>query len=335
MARLLAPVSTLLPLLLLGLATAAPQLRVKDDFLDLAQASELAARVRPRGALDPFSQPVDVPASLYARLVSAFAPAGAAAAATVTAGAAAELVVIPGRSERGHVKAHEDHWAGLGKPAHTTVGLVYLAGDGQLAFTHRATGEETVVDVKPGRLLAWDNAAYTHSLVAGASERALLGPMAWKNGAFHEVGMAGWGTYGQLGLNSLLPKQGSLLKATTTVVPEEWLDNGSWSISNDVSSKASVGNLVITLSHDAAADQVTHLKASLQGYKGIPRVQPTVAGNTASFAIPGDKVQTMKDLKLSYSYRLAKSMPVGTKIRFQLAAGTVNQQVTVAVKGRA
>lgn len=73
MARLLA--SSLL--LLLGLAaqhsaaTAAPHLgslRVEGGFLDAAQASELAARVPPvRGPLEPFSQPVDVPTSLYAR----------------------------------------------------------------------------------------------------------------------------------------------------------------------------------------------------------------------------------------------------------------------------
>lgn len=38
--------------------------------------------------------------------------------------------VIPARTERGHVKAHEDRWAQSGTVTASVVGLVYLGGGG-------------------------------------------------------------------------------------------------------------------------------------------------------------------------------------------------------------
>lgn len=64
----------------------------------------------------------------------------------------------------------------------------------------------------------------------------------------------------------------------------------------------------------AAADQLTLLKASLRRAKGSPRHQPTVAGDVVTFTIPADEVQTMKELKLSYTYRLARDAPAGTEL---------------------
>lgn len=55
---------------------------------------------------------------------------------------------------------HQDHAdGGCGPAGEATVGVLYLGGDGKMEFVHMATGNATVVDVKPGRVLAWDNAA--------------------------------------------------------------------------------------------------------------------------------------------------------------------------------
>jgi hypothetical protein len=330
-------------LLLLGLAAAPgaataelPQhdsLWVEDGFLDAAQATELATRIPPVGSLRPFSQPVDVPASLYARLLSAFAPAGEAPAAAADA-AAAESIVVPGRSESGHVGPHTDRWAGSKTMAGGKVGLVYLAGDGQMAFTHKETGEKTVVGVKPGRLLAWDNAAYTHTLVAGGATRAMLGPMAFKAGGFHEVGVPGWWeVYSQLHLGkTLVPRPGSVIKATANIIPTEWKEPDSWSWVRALEGmEPDVGDLVITLSHNAPAGQLTYVKASIiVANKRSPKLRATQAGNAVTFTIPADEVQTMKEVKLAYTYRLAKGAAAGTKIDFTL---TPAQAVAVAITG--
>lgn len=71
------------------------------------------------------------------------------------------------------------------------VGLLYLEGDGRLLFHHEDTGEETVVEVKPGRFVSWNNAMYTHTLVPGNTPRRLLGPMAFRDGGLLSVGN-GW-----------------------------------------------------------------------------------------------------------------------------------------------
>jgi hypothetical protein len=65
------------------------------------------------------------------------------------------------------------------------VGVFYLEGQEQrMFFRHGITGEEHGVDVKRGRLIAWDNQVYTHRLDAGGSTalRRMLGPMTYMEG---------------------------------------------------------------------------------------------------------------------------------------------------------
>ena len=59
------------------------------------------------------------------------------------------------------------------------VGVVYLAGEGVMHFMDEVTGEETSVDVRPGRFISWSNERYTHSVVrsteASSVPRHMLG----------------------------------------------------------------------------------------------------------------------------------------------------------------
>lgn len=199
---------SLLPsLLVLGLAVpgAGASLHVEDDFLDAIEPSGLVAQL-PTSAEAKFQQLVDVPASLLGRLVSALAPGQPVKAASVAA-----TTAVPARSERGNFGHHQDVFAHNNDlVTENSVGLIYLGGDGHMAFRDKTTGEETVVDVKPGRFLAWDNTLYTHSLVAGKKARMMVGPMAFKDGMFHQVGHGShWDTTRQLTVNSMLPKPGT------------------------------------------------------------------------------------------------------------------------------
>ncbi len=101
------------------------------------------------------------------------------------------------------------------------MGVLYLSGNGQMALTHMGTGQETVVDVKPGRFLSWDNAAFTHRLVGGETARRMVGPMTVKDGVFHAVA---WNplVYGQLALSSLLVKPGGRITAKCTFLVRQW-----------------------------------------------------------------------------------------------------------------
>lgn len=116
-----------------------------------------------------------MPSILYGRLLSVLQP-----------GAEGRNLQAPVRGEQGPVAAHKDHFAD-GSVAAAQVGLVYLEGDGRMTFTHDATGTETVVDVKPGRFLSWNNAEYTHVLEAGLAPRRMLGPMAFKDGLLQSI----------------------------------------------------------------------------------------------------------------------------------------------------
>lgn len=82
-------------------------------------------------------------------------------------------------------------------------------------FIHKETGEETVVDVKPGDLVSWDNVAYEQTATGAA--RAMLGPMAFKGGALVEVCVPSetlsgyWPTNLNLQAGALLVNPGSVV----------------------------------------------------------------------------------------------------------------------------
>lgn len=317
MYRRLLPAVLLLGMVIRSVAAAraaASSLVMEDEFVHPTELAVLTTKLPIAGptgaaAAGPFRKAIDVPASLYARLLKVLAADAPAA----------EMTVVPAKAEHGHVPPHQDHLAD-GAVAQGTVGLVYLAGDGQLTFTHTATGEETVVDVKPGRLLTWDNAAYTHTLVAGESPRAMLGPMTFKDGAFTAVGDFFCCVFGQLHFKALLAKPGSIVTAMADIV---------------VTGPRSVGaprDLVASLTHDAAAGRLTLLQASVSPKKFGPKLQPSQVGNTINFTIPAAQVQAKKEMTIVYKFRLARDAPSDTELDFRFIAGTLTDTVTVVVK---
>ena len=148
---------------------------VLDGFLDETTATNVMQQLPATGA-SRFRDVVDLPSTLYGRLLSVLQP-----------GAEARNLQAPVRGEHGPVATHKDHFAD-GSVAAAQVGLVYLEGDGRITFTHEASGKETVLDVKPGRFLSWNNAEYTHVLEAGLAPRRMLGPMAFKDGLLQSIG---------------------------------------------------------------------------------------------------------------------------------------------------
>lgn len=148
---------------------------VQDGFLDETTVTYVMQQLPASGA-SRFRDVVDLPSTLYGRLLSVLQP-----------GAEGRNLQAPVRGEQGPVAAHKDHFAD-GSMAAAQVGLVYLEGDGRMTFRHDATGKETVVDLKPGRFLSWNNAEYTHVLKAGLAPRRMLGPMAFKDGLLQSIG---------------------------------------------------------------------------------------------------------------------------------------------------
>jgi hypothetical protein len=162
-------------LLAASLCLARADILVQDGFLDETAVTDVMQQLPATGA-SRFRDVVDLPSTLYGRLLSVLQP-----------GAEGRNLQAPVRGEQGPVAAHKDHFAD-GSVAAAQVGLVYLEGDGRMTFTHDATGKETVVDVKPGRFLSWNNAEYTHVLEAGLAPRRMLGPMAFKDGLLQSIG---------------------------------------------------------------------------------------------------------------------------------------------------
>ena len=240
-----------------------------------------------------------MPASLYGRLLIAFASENAT-------NGAIESTVVPARGARGDVAPHQDRFAHSGGAAGGTVGLVYLAGDGRLTFTYKETGEEKRVDVKPGRFLAWDNAAYTHTLVAGGAARAMLGPMAFKDGAFRAVGDITYPLWGQLVLKSCRLWAGRTFTAT-----------GNFFVTPTDPPR---GPVPISLTIDTAPGAVTLAKFSLS-----PAVRPkpalNVSGNVYSTSIPGEEIVPLKDYRAKFTFRTSKDTPSDTPIRITLRVG--------------
>lgn len=171
-----------------------------------------------------FRQFVDVPQSLYDRMVSLVAPAHerkalAAAAATTT------TVQLPARREYTSFSEHKDVYADM-SAVEQNIGLLYLKGDGVVRFTHDETGEETHVDVKPGRFLTWDNSAYTHIVIPGKEMREMVGPVAFKDASARMVSTVSDVTVFQAYADRLVVTPGSLLRIRADVIFQDWPGNG-------------------------------------------------------------------------------------------------------------
>ena len=82
---------------------------------------------------------------------------------------------VPIKIDAMDVSHHKDHLPNGQGEAPGLVGVLYLSGDGAMHFSNDETGEETVVDVVPGRFISWPNQGVSHALMKGPSPRQMLG----------------------------------------------------------------------------------------------------------------------------------------------------------------
>lgn len=162
---------------------------VVDNFLDERMRVSLLQQLPPlEGGACRALPTVMVPSALEDRMHHAVRHARdggrtGAPAPPVPFGDGGELVPVPARLASGSVPMHKDCFnpfdAAEHLPIEDHVAILYLDGAGQLVIGTGA-GEEEVVDVVPGRLVAWPNGACYHRFDAppGGGVRAMLGPLA-------------------------------------------------------------------------------------------------------------------------------------------------------------
>ncbi len=174
LSRVVLPVTSILAGLWLTAIHA--QIVVTDNFMDEAARQNLLSQLP---AQAHFKHTIELPGQLYRQLLS-----------VLNCTRATELTIetsVPARGEWVAVGAHKDMFDET-MVAEGPVCLIYLDGDGHMQFQHEVTGEKTVVNVTPGRLLSWDNAMYTHTLLPGNKPRRFLGPMVFQDGGMRSVG---------------------------------------------------------------------------------------------------------------------------------------------------
>jgi len=195
------------------------EITIQDDFVDESGLTQLLGKF-PAKVGQQFRQFVDVPQSLYDRMVGLVAPAHerkalAAAAATTTA------VQLPARREYRSFSEHKDVYADM-SAVEQKIGLLYLKGDGVMRFTHDETGEETHVDVKPGRFLTWDNSVYTHIVFPGQEIREMVGPVTFKDASPRMVSILSDAGVFQAYADRLVVTPGSLLRIRADLIFQKW-----------------------------------------------------------------------------------------------------------------
>ena len=93
------------------------------------------------------------------------------------------MAILPAMMSRGDVRSHRDVWNGRIVSSHTVI--IWLSGAGSLILTEESALNQHVVDVKPGRLIAFNNCCFHHAVHGDL--RAMLGPMALEGGEFRAV----------------------------------------------------------------------------------------------------------------------------------------------------
>ncbi|KAM3568007.1 hypothetical protein VYU27_009860, partial [Nannochloropsis oceanica] len=190
----------------LCLPSALAHITVEDNFLDEAAREDILAQLPGQTR---FKHTLDVPGQLYQRLMSIINPSNTDLSHTETS--------VPAKGEGRFVPAHKDVFEDNAL-ADGQVGLVYLEGDGRMLFQHEVTGEETVVDVQPGRLMSWDNSVYTHTLIPGDLPRRILGPMAFRDGEMQSIGDQAPRVVAQARTNSLTVRPGGIIRVGLSFV---------------------------------------------------------------------------------------------------------------------
>jgi len=93
------------------------------------------------------------------------------------------MAILPAMMSRGDVRSHRDVWNGRIVSSHTVI--IWLSGTGSLILTEESALNQHVVDVKPGRLVAFNNSCFHHAVHGDL--RAMLGPMAFDGREFRAV----------------------------------------------------------------------------------------------------------------------------------------------------
>ena len=96
-------------------------------------------------------------------------------------------VSLPSLMSRGDVRSHRDVFVARRAFVNNYTVIIWLLGaDSQLIL--EGTGQQHVVDARPGRLVAFDNRCFHHSVHGTQDVRAMLGPMALEtSGRFQAV----------------------------------------------------------------------------------------------------------------------------------------------------
>ncbi|CAE7349280.1 unnamed protein product [Symbiodinium sp. CCMP2456] len=104
-------------------------------------------------------------------------------------------VSVPAMMSIGDVENHRDSWGGRrNSEVHSHTVMVWLQGAGSQLIL-RSDSQCHVVEALPGRLVAFSNRVYSHSVRQGipGTARVMIGPMAWhSSGSFQPVMAVEW-----------------------------------------------------------------------------------------------------------------------------------------------
>ena len=136
---------------------------------------------------DTCRKQLPVARTLSDRILAALAGGSVNSTASTTTTATDETVLLPTFEGLGDHDEHQDQYPSgpsSGEVVDGRVGLVYLEGDGDFVLTDTATGAEHRLRIKPGRLISWPNANFTHRVENASTElwRSMFGPVTFDKG---------------------------------------------------------------------------------------------------------------------------------------------------------
>ncbi|GAB5037310.1 Hypothetical protein NocV09_07100180 [Nannochloropsis oceanica] len=295
----------------LCLPSALAHITVEDNFLDEAAREDILAQLPGQTR---FKHTLDVPGQLYQRLMSIINPSNTDLSHTETS--------VPAKGEGRFVPAHKDVFEDNAL-ADGQVGLVYLEGDGRMLFQHEVTGEETVVDVQPGRLMSWDNSVYTHTLIPGDLPRRILGPMAFRDGGMQSIGSEATRTVAQASTNSLTVRPGRIIKVNLKfIVLDEnpirkravrKLENEDLVIGCGLmdQNRRMLGGRNKTTN---ANDDITFVNSKLKPNFYKPKLTFNNTLDAVYWTLPSETTKILHPYKITWAFRVGKGVPSGTVV---------------------
>lgn len=163
-----------------------------DEFLDASQLNALVQQLERQGlsAFQEYQLPGVVNGGT-GRTAQVLVPGAVVQAAKGVLGISSEeshWVTLPALMSRGDVRSHRDVWhKGPGSAVNSHTVIIWLQG-GESQLILEGTGQQHVVDARPGRLVAFDNRCFHHAVRGTDAVRAMVGPMALeRSGRFRAV----------------------------------------------------------------------------------------------------------------------------------------------------